>query len=85
VSRATRDSAGVNRLSTTGLSPPLVQFSAASSSLVTPFVLSHYPRRRVYEFRLFPVRSPLLGESIFLSVPPATKMFQLAGFALATL
>ena len=29
-------------------------------------------------FRLFPFRSPLLRESIFLSLPRATKMFQFA-------
>ena len=32
-------------------------------------------------FRLFPVRSPLLRESRLISFPPATKMFQFAGFA----
>ena len=30
-------------------------------------------------FGLFPVRSPLLRESIFLSFPPVTKMFQFTG------
>ncbi len=34
-----------------------------------------------HRFRLFPFRSPLLRESIFLSLPPATEMFQFAGFA----
>jgi hypothetical protein len=47
--------------------------------------LSHYPNGKNHWFRLFPVRSPLLRESIFLSLPPATKMFQFAGFARATL
>ena len=32
-------------------------------------------------FRLFPLRSPLLGESLLFSLPPATKMFQFTGFA----
>ena len=32
-------------------------------------------------FRLFPVRSPLLGESRLISFPPVTEMFQFAGFA----
>ena len=32
-------------------------------------------------FRLFPVRSPLLRESLLFSVPPGTKMFQFPGFA----
>jgi hypothetical protein len=31
-----------------------------------------------YRFRLFPVRSPLLGESRLISFPRATKMFQFA-------
>jgi hypothetical protein len=32
-----------------------------------------------YRFRLFPVRSPLLRESLLFSFPPATKMFQFTG------
>ena len=32
-------------------------------------------------FRLFPVRSPLLRESLLLSLPVATKMFQFTTFA----
>ena len=40
------------------------------------------PRRgKPPRFGLFPFRSPLLGESSFLSTPPATEMFQFAGFA----
>ncbi len=42
------------------------------------------PSRRFKEstagFRLFPVRSPLLGESLLISFPPATWMFPFAGF-----
>jgi hypothetical protein len=30
---------------------------------------------------LVPVRSPLLGESLLMSFPPATEMFQFTGFA----
>ncbi len=37
------------------------------------------PRRR--RFRLLPFRSPLLRESIFLSSPAGTKMFQFPAFA----
>ena len=33
-------------------------------------------------FRLFPVRSPLLRESLLFSLPAATKMFQFTAFAL---
>jgi len=32
-------------------------------------------------FGLFPVRSPLLGESRLISFPPGTEMFQFPGFA----
>ena len=35
-------------------------------------------------FGLFPFRSPLLRESIFLSFPPVTKMFQFTGLLLHT-
>ena len=36
-------------------------------------------------FGLFPVRSPLLGESRLLSLPPGTEMFQFPGFPLPAL
>ena len=36
-------------------------------------------------FGLFPFRSPLLRESIFLSLPPTTKMFQFIGLLSLTL
>ena len=35
-------------------------------------------------FRLFPVRSPLLGESLLFSLPAGTKMFQFPALASAT-
>ena len=38
------------------------------------------PRRA--RFRLFPFRSPLLRESMFLSLPAGTKMFQFPALAL---
>ena len=47
--------------------------------------LSHNPKGENLWFRLFPLRSPLLRESLLLSLPPATKMFQFAGFARASL
>jgi hypothetical protein len=37
--------------------------------------------RRFFPTGLFPVRSPLLGESRLISVPPVTEMFQFTGFA----
>ena len=39
--------------------------------------------RPLGRFGLLPVRSPLLRESVLFSFPPATKMFQFAGFPLA--
>ena len=36
-------------------------------------------------FRLFPFRSPLLRESMFLSFPAGTKMFQFPAFAPSTM
>ncbi len=40
---------------------------------------------QAFWFRLFPFRSPLLWESLLISFPLATKMFQFARFALSTL
>ena len=34
-----------------------------------------------HRFGLFPVRSPLLGESRLISLPPVTEMFHFTGFA----
>ena len=48
-------------------------------------VRSHDPRAATAgaltrrEFRLFPFRSPLLRESLLLSFPPGTEMFQFPG------
>ncbi len=39
------------------------------------------PGARARRFGLFPVRSPLLGESFLLSFPAGTKMFQFPAFA----
>ena len=50
-----------------------------SDSLLIP--LSHYPTLLRQWFRLFPLRSPLLGESLLFSLPLATKMFQFTRFA----
>ena len=70
-------------LTCTGLSPPMVQLSRN-----VPFHISLIccgpstptsPKR--YRFGLFPVRSPLLRESLLFYFPPGTKMFQFPGFA----
>jgi len=44
---------------------------------------SYYPANalRRQRFGLFPVRSPLLGESLLFSLPAGTKMFQFPAFA----
>ena len=103
VPHATRDKTGLFSLSTTGLSPSMVQDSAASSRIpftrndagqsprrVSPRVVmilklfSHYPHPED-GFRLFPFRSPLLWESLLLSFPSATKMFQFAELPLTHL
>jgi hypothetical protein len=44
----------------------------------------HNPGPRVSRFRLFPFRSPLLGESFLLSLPLGTEMFQFPRFASCT-
>ena len=42
-----------------------------SAIVITP-KCSPNPEEQALRFGLFPVRSPLLGKSIFLSLPPAT-------------
>ena len=49
-----------------------------------PYILKNrlfatYAQDETHEFGLFPFRSPLLGESLLLSFPPGTKMFQFPG------
>ena len=41
-------------------------------SFVTPYVLSYNPNKQAHWFGLFPVRSPLLRKSNFLSLPAGT-------------
>jgi hypothetical protein len=50
-------------------------------TFVTPYRVSYNPNKQACWFGLFPFRSPLLRESIFLSLPPGTKMFQFSGYA----
>ena len=54
-----------------------------SSNKYHSFLLSHNPLK--IEFRLIPFRSPLLRESLLLSFPLVTKMFQFTRFALSSL
>ena len=53
-----------------------------SDRLVTLLVPSHDPAGGLGpRFRLFPVRSPLLGESLLISFPAGTEMFQFSALA----
>ena len=54
------------------------QIIRLSYDFVTPYRKSYNPSPKDW-FGLFPFRSPLLRKSIFLSLPPATKMFQFTG------
>ena len=83
MSRATQDTATLHMASCTGLSPSVGRFSKRFHS---PSFLRHrgpttptMPEHR--RFGLFPVRSPLLGESFLFSLPAGTKMFQFPAFA----
>ena len=73
-------------LSRTGLLPPAVALSNAlpltpGHDFGSPATPAPVARAR---FRLAPLRSPLLGGSMFLSFPPGTKMFQFPGCPLRT-
>ena len=59
-------------------------FQLLHLTLTSDFLLSHNPLSNI-EFRLIPVRSPLLRESLLLSFPLVTKMFQFTRFALSSL
>ena len=88
-------------VSSTGLSPSMVHRSREirllhdfvtgrpSSRLAqkSPTTPSTHRREAVTcgRFRLFPFRSPLLGESHSLSSPPLTEMFQFSGLPLPVL
>ena len=78
----------VFRLSRTGLSPSVtglsrtVPLNKKSSDPVQPSPYTSQPRAPEGAwFRLFRVRSPLLTESLLMSLPPGTKMFQFPGCA----
>ena len=67
------------RISTTGLLPPLAGLSFPIRLCFRQFLPARNPTRHAPWFGLFPFRSPLLRESIFLSLPPGTEMFQFPG------
>ena len=60
------------------------RFPAASPRVASAIARSYYPggaQKDRPRFGLFPVRSPLLGESLLFSLPTGTKMFQFPAFA----
>ena len=65
----------------TGLSPPTGGLSSPFWSPSTCLYKVLNPGRQASRFGLIRVRSPLLTESRLISSPPATEMFQFAGFA----
>ena len=91
----------VQPVSLTGLSPSLVSLSRTPqlpAGFLTPRRRCNTVRMRPATpsaqrsqaltctgFGLFPLRSPLLGESLLLSLPPGTKMVHFPGFASRTL
>ena len=56
------------------------RLSQNRSSTVQVSSAVHNPGRRIFRFGLFPFRSPLLRESMFLSLPMGTEMFQFPTF-----
>ena len=72
VSRCTLDPAMSLPSSRTGLSPSLAGFPKTILLTVMNHVCSPNPTVHAPWFGLFPFRSPLLRESMFLSLPPAT-------------
>ena len=70
---------GGSDVSTTGLLPCLADLSRSlrlHHFFLTPYGVSYNPKRQASWFGLFPLRSPLLRKSNFLSLPLGTKMFQ---------
>ena len=70
-------------LSGTGLSPALAELSSsfplATCESPVPVLQPRLDGSR--RFRLFPVRSPLLGESRLISFPAGTEMFHFPALA----
>lgn len=72
MSRGTLDPARSLPLSHTRLSLSLAGFPKTVLLAFMSLIAVHNPGMHAFRFRLFPVRSPLLRKSIFLSLPPAT-------------
>ena len=89
VPRATQDTARCTHGSAYGaLTPCGRPFQAVPLACPGPWRGPYYPgraRKDGARFGLFPVRSPLLGESLLFSLPGGTKMFQFPPFASRTI
>ncbi len=64
---------------------PLTLYGRPFQTIPLPFNIPlsgpYNPEVRRLRFGLFRVRSPLLAESLLISFPPGTEMFQFPGFA----
>ena len=65
-----------------GSHPLQLAFPCHSTTPYKSTLESYNPDVHARRFGLFPFRSPLLRESIFLSIPTATEMFQFTAFTL---
>jgi hypothetical protein len=82
VHRPTQDTPRPFTLPSTGLSPAMAGFSKAVRLGIEVLNGVLQPRRDMsLRFGLIRVRSPLLTESLLLSFPPGTEMFQFPGLA----
>ena len=81
MSRCTLDTALSVFLSLTGLSPSPAGFPKTFLLESLNQLCGPNPAVHAQRFGLFPFRSPLLWKSMFLSLPPATKMFQFPALA----
>ena len=72
VSRGTLDTARLSLFSHTGLSPSLAGFPKTVLLNSLNQLCGPNPAMHASRFGLFRVRSPLLTESMFLSLPPGT-------------
>ncbi len=88
VPRATQDTDALKETSCTEPSSSAARLSRRFHSLpIMGKTRSYYPgdaHKHKPRFGLFPGRSPLLGESLWFSLPADTKMFQFPAFAPAS-
>ena len=68
----------------TGFSPSVTPYSKGLEHQTDPENVSlNYNSERLrlpdFKFELFPLRSPLLGESLLVSFPPLTDMLKFSG------